>query len=136
MSMEANPERGELAITVGEQTYVLRMRLNALCALQQRTKKTYGELIGDLSMMNVESARELLWTFLQPYHGPQFKSIALVGDLMDDMGGLVAVVGVLTELFTLNRPPQKATAERGANPLTAGTGLGLSETASALDSTL
>ena len=139
--MEANPERGELAVTVTrddgtEKSYVLRMRMNALCALQQRTKKTYGELIADMSMMNVESVRELLWAVLQPYHANEFKSINLVGDLIDDMGGHVKAVAAITDLLVLNRPKKDVTPEGAReNPQTAGTGLGLSETASASAST-
>lgn len=132
MSLEANPERGELGITVFDRRYVLRMSMNSLCALQQRTKKTYGELIGDLSMMNVESVREILWTLLQPYHANEFKSINLVGDLIDDIGGHVKATSIITDLLILNRPKKDKPASDGAaNPPTAGTGLGLSETGSA-----
>lgn len=133
--MEANPERGELAVEVGDRTYVLRIRLNALCALQQRTKKTYGELLADLSLMNVESVRELLWTYLQPYHAKEFTKLDVVGDLIDDLGGHVKVVSILAKLFELNRPKKDASGGEDGNPRTAGTGHGSSVTVSASAST-
>lgn len=139
--MEANPERGELAIEVRRgsdelpTTYVLRMRMNSLCALQKRTGKTYGELLADLSMMNVESIRELLWTLLMPYHADQFRKPEHVGDLIDDLGGHVMAVAEITKLLVLNRPKKEIKPEGAENPRTAGTGLDLSETGSASAST-
>ncbi len=129
--MDANPERGELAIEVNGQTYVLRMRLNALCALQKRMGKSYGEIFAAISMQDVEAIREMIFTYLQPYHGKQFKTIDAVGDLIDDMGGHVKAIEVITDLYRLNRPKKDVKSEGSANPPTAGTGLDLSETASA-----
>lgn len=130
--MEANPERGELAWTVGERTFVLRMRLNELCALQKRTGKSYGQLVAEVGEMNVETMRDLLFAYVQPYHSKEIKRVEQVGDLIDDYGGHISAVGMLTEFWTLNRPKKDIRPEgKATNPPMAGTGLGLSETASA-----
>jgi hypothetical protein len=128
MSHEANPERGELALDVNGQTYTLRMRLNALCALQKRMGKSYGEIFASISMQDVEAIREMFFAYLQPYHSKQFKTQEQVGDLIDEMGGHVVAIGVITDLYKLNRPKKDVKPEGSANPPTAGTGLDLSET--------
>lgn len=129
--MEANPERGELQWVVGEREFVLRMRLNELCALQKRTQKTYGQLVAEVGEMNVETLRDLLHAYLMPYHSKEIKTVNQVGDLIDDYGGHIKAITLLTEFWTLNRPKKEIKPEGGSNPPMAGTGLGLSETASA-----
>ena len=131
MSTEANPERGELAIVVNGQPYILRMRLNALCSLQKRMGKSYGEIFASISMQDVEAIREMLFTYLQPYHSKQFKTLDQVGDFIDDLGGHVPAIAVITDLYKLNRPKKDVKSEGSANPPTAGIGLSLSEMGSA-----
>lgn len=129
----ANPERGEVDLVVirrivngkpepeeVEKTYTLRMRANAICELQERTKKSYGELLGDLGRVDYVSMRHLLFTFLQPYHAKEFKTQESVGDLIDDAHGHNGIISTLTELFRRNKPPQKAGRDaNGPNPPTA-----------------
>lgn len=129
--MEANPERGEMAWTVGERTFVLRMRLNGLCALQKRTQKSYGQLLAEVGETNVETMRELIFTYLQPYHAKEIKTLEQAGDLIDDYGGHIKAIAMLMDFWTLNRPKKDVKPEAAVNPPMAGTGLDLSETASA-----
>lgn len=133
--MEANPERGEVELVVGDgdepRRYVLRMRLNALCAMQKRTGKSYGDLQAEIGQSNVETIREMLWTYLQPYHANEFKKLEQAGDLIDEIGGHIKAIDVIFRVWQANRPKQDIKPEREANPRTAGTGIVSSETASA-----
>lgn len=103
----ANEARGEVAFTVGEQAYVLRLTTNAICAVQKRTGKTYGELVAQLGRVDYSDIRELFWAALQPYHAKAFPTLEKAGDLIDEAGRHNGVLEVLLTLLQVNRPPAK-----------------------------
>jgi hypothetical protein len=123
----ANPDRGEVELVVDGSRYVLRLRTNAICAMQNRLKKSYGDILQDLTKVDYADLRELLFSALQPYHGSQFKTLESVGDLMDDAGGHNGIIDVVVALFNLNRPPAKKDIQAGgaANPPSAQAGTGI-----------
>lgn len=123
----ANPERGEVELVLpvngdggAERRYTLRMSTNAICELQARTKKTYGELLNDLSRVDYVSLRELVFSLLQRYHRKDFDTMLKVGDLIDDAGGLAGLMPTLTQLFRLNAPQDKAAEISGEDASTGG----------------
>ncbi len=131
----ANPERGEVDLVIGEQTYVLRITTNELCAMEKRTGKTYGEILQGLLAVNVTVAREYLRVVLEPLHGRDLRLAAqkgktdvdaVVGDLID-AATFQRVKETLLTLFTLNLPPKEervAATTEDANPPDAQGGTG------------
>lgn len=126
--MAANPERGEVDLVVTSngtaRTLTLRMSTNAICAMQARTGKTYGQLVDDLRRVDYASIREMVFTFLQPRHANDFKTQDAVGDLIDEAGGHNGLMPVLTELFKRNRPPTDGSQGGRGNPPDAQSGTG------------
>lgn len=122
--MSANPERGEVDLLVGDRSYVLRMRNVDLRALQKRTGRSYGQLLNSLGTIDVEAITELLFTFLQPNHAKQFKTLEQVDALIDELHGHAGVVAALMELWKANRPPDKEGQGNVANPPDAQVGTG------------
>lgn len=113
--MTANPERGEVDLVVGGKTYVLALTTNTICALEKRTGKPYGDLIGGLVRMDHAGLRDLVWAALQRHHGPQFKTVDAVGDLMDEAGGFKDALVKFWELGVLNQRKGEKDGE-SANP--------------------
>jgi len=123
--VSANPARGEVAFVVGDETYVLRPTMNALCAMQKRTGQTYGQLIGALTTLDLLALRDLLFTFLQPLHGKTIKTVEQAGDLMDAAGGHRPALDAITEVLRLNaRKPTAGEPSADADPPTAQAGTG------------
>lgn len=106
--MAANPERGELDLVVNGQTYTLRATMNGLCTLEQRAGRTYGVLVSAMADTDVSAMRQLLFTFLQPYHAAAFRDLDAVGRLMDDLGDPMHVREALTRFVLLNRSRKPA----------------------------
>lgn len=123
--MAANPERGEVDLVVGEKTYTLRPSMNAICAMQKRTGKTYGQLLNSIDVMDIESLREVFFTFLQAYHKAEIVTAEKAGNLMDDAGGNNAIVSVIVEVMKANAKRSKQEGASGpADPPTAQAGTG------------
>lgn len=142
----ANPKRGEVELVVGDDEKARRLTLflstNAVCVLQRKTGKTYGQILGGIKDLDFVALRDLVHMLLQKYHAKEFPNPEVVGDLIDEAGGLATMIEVLTEIFTLNAPAAKdqaaaqaAAAERSADPnaeTTATGGTGTSSTLTAV----
>lgn len=83
----ANPARGEIAVVVDGEEYILKITMDAAIKAQQRTKKTLGELNQAAGRTDVEAIRELLWIMVQEYHADKFKQPRDVAPLWDWFGG-------------------------------------------------
>lgn len=101
-SMSANPERGEVEMSVGDRTYVLRPTMGALRALQKRTGLTFTAAIKSMSEIDPTVMSEMIFAFLQPYHGKEIKTIEQAEALIEDAGGFNAVLVLMVELMRLN----------------------------------
>lgn len=135
--MAANPERGEVDLVItrrtetgephpeGDKFYVLRMRTHDVCAMEQRTGKTFGQLMDDLVMNSWTSMRECLFAFLQPYHQPDFPTPSSVNALLDEIK-YDRAMDVVTDLIIRNKPPKAKDGK--ANPRKAQAGTGASST--------
>jgi hypothetical protein len=122
--MAANPERGEVDMVVGEKTYTLRPTMNAICVMQKRTGQNYGEILASIDVMDISALRELVFTFLQPYHGKEINSLDKAGDLMDLLGGHKPTIDVVAEVMTVNAKRSKSHGGGPADPPTAQGGTG------------
>jgi len=127
--MTANPERGEVDLVVGDKTYILCLTTNGLRALQKRTGKTYGQLVGSLAILDVEAVTQILWSALERHHKKQFPTPEAVGDLIDLLeDGPLGLSHRFLELDLLNRRPPKVGEEETENPPQAQAGTGVKST--------
>lgn len=117
--MVANPERGEVGLTVtrGDETreYILKLTTNAAVMMQKRLKKPLAQIVADLERLDMESVRDLAFMFLQKYHKDEFKTVEQAGDLVDDAGGLGPFFQAFKQLIAANDPGESA----AGNPQTA-----------------
>lgn len=121
----ANPDRGEIAWVVNGKEYTLRPRTNAIRALEQRTKKTYGQILRSVDDFDAEIVCQFMLALLQPYHAKEIRSVEQVGDLIDDAGGMQKAVRLIVEMLVLNNQKATTVAEGGAeNPPSAQAGTG------------
>jgi hypothetical protein len=102
----ANPARGEVDLVSETKTYTLFLSTNAVCELQQRTGKTYGQVLRSLEELDFSGLREIVWAVLKKFHRKEFQTVERVGDFIDDVGRN-AIQAALLELFTLNLPPKE-----------------------------
>lgn len=130
--MTANRERGEVALTVGSTTYVLRLTVSACVALEQKAQRTFGSVLAGVGRRQMEDSIWLLWAALQPYHAEAFPAFEQTAALLDDAGSFGTVLDMLrqtvTELLARNEPPTSSEGEP-ANPPGAQIGTGDGSTA-------
>jgi len=110
----ANKERGETTLTVGDQTYTLRLNIDSICQMEAELDRSFGSIIlelADPSEMRVATARALLWAALLEHHPVTVKE---AGELMLKAGGVVKVLTVLSEAVKQSFPIE-TTAEGSAN---------------------
>jgi len=117
----ANAERGEVGLVIDGRPYTLRATLNAQCVAESLTKLTYDELMLAANKGSASAWRALLWSMLQACHANEFKTLADVGALVDQAGGLNVVIDSFKEAEELNRLPadEASQAEGSGSPLTA-----------------
>ncbi len=112
----ANPERGEVDLVAGERTYTLFLSTNALCAMQKRQSKTFGQILSSIMALDIEALRAMAYAVLQKHHANTFKTDDAVGDLIDVVS-MKKVKDAMVELFTLSMPPEEEKKASGsANP--------------------
>lgn len=81
----ANPERGEVALVVGDRTYTIKLGRNALASVEGLLGRGFPEIAASLTTdPQIGVMRAILWAGLQRFH-PEIDLMA-VGDLMDDAG--------------------------------------------------
>lgn len=85
--MSANPEQGEVDIEIAGDVYTLKLSMRAAKSVQQRTKKTVGELFMAAQRLDYDAISELMSALLQHHHGDQFKKVSEVDALLDRAGG-------------------------------------------------
>lgn len=101
----ANIERGEVEVIVNDKPYTLKVTMNASVAMQTRTKKTMGELLGAAAALDFEAIRDVVFMLLQKHHAAEFKTLSSVGDFIDDAGGVATFFSTLEQLAKANEDP-------------------------------
>ena len=102
----ANPERGEVDLVTPTKTYTLFLSTNALCAMEKRMGKSYGQILNAILVMDVTSLRAMTHAVLQTHHAREFPDELAVGGLIDT-AKMKTVKDAMVELFTLNTPPDE-----------------------------
>lgn len=134
----ANPERGEVALTIGDRTYTLVLDMDGICQAEAAlsspgqivsiTEIFYGAAIG-----SQRHARVLVWASLRRHH-PDL-SLERAGELMGEFGGAEKFFEVVKALRASTEPDAE---DRPARPQTArqaGTGARVTSLRDASEST-
>ncbi len=119
----ANRQRGELPITLNGQAYTLKLTTNALCLMEGcfSPLRPFGVIVANVSRGSFSDLRAFLWASLQAHH-PTL-TLAAVGDLIDQCGGIEGLAKTLTDLVEANKD-----AEGTDRPPAAQAGTGVSST--------
>jgi hypothetical protein len=116
----ANPERGEVDLVTPTKTYTLFLSTNALCAMEKRMGKSYGQILNAILGLDMTALRAMTYAVLQTHHAREFPDEMAVGKLIDT-AKMKPVKEAMVELFTLNTPPDESKNGSGtANPPEAG----------------
>ncbi len=112
----ANPERGEVDLVTPTKTYTLFLSTNALCAMEKRQGKSYGQILNAIMALDLTALRAMTHAVLQMHHAREFADELAVGKLIDAVN-MEVVKDAMVELFTLNTPPDESKNGSGtANP--------------------
>jgi len=103
----ANPEKGEVPIVIGGQTYVCVMTFNGLIDLQNELAKggalpTVESIMTRCENGELEAVRGVFWATLRRHH-PQI-TIEQAGDLIQELGGQAAVDSLLQKTGKASGP--------------------------------
>lgn len=113
----ANPQRGELALQVGEKSYTLRFSANALCALEDALDVSvveFGDMLTDPKRVRLKTVRAVMWAGLQDHH-PAI-TLKEAGDIIQEltMAKAMAAIGSAFELaFPTPDPTQPDQSQHG-----------------------
>jgi hypothetical protein len=104
----ANPQKGEVALPIGEKTLTMRFGRNELAAAEKVLGKTWPEIVAE---MDSESAGfstiiGLVWASLQRNHPGM--TLFDVGDLLDTLSDDALVGEKITEALNLAFPKVSA----------------------------
>lgn len=100
--MVANPERGEVEFPVNGDVYILKLSMNAAVVLQDKTGRTIGQLLAACGDLDFNAIRSVTWMLLQKHHAAQFRTVEVVGDLIDEAGGVQSVADALIKVQRIN----------------------------------
>ncbi|MDF2994678.1 MAG: hypothetical protein K0R27_315 [Xanthobacteraceae bacterium] len=124
--MMANPHRGQTPLTVGENTYLLSLSMNAMCSLEAHLNLPIFKILLELDVieknplnMRLSLLRSVLWAMLQD-HQPA-AGIRDAGDILE-VAGLEEASKAIMVASTIAMPMLSPTAarSRAARPPEAG----------------
>lgn len=98
----ANPEKGEVALTVGDRSYIYVLDMNALCIAEKAMSKdeerlvTSQEIVLSSVMGSNRHTRFMLWAALQRHH-PEV-TLEDATDILGKIGGTQTLVQLLKDL--------------------------------------
>ncbi len=105
----ANPHKGEVELKAGDETYVLRYSIDAICDLEERLGKSFPVLaseMADPTKFSVGLVRNVLHAGLCEKH-PDI-SVKQAGELILSAGGLIAVMEKVSAAFAAAFPKSEA----------------------------
>jgi len=107
----ANPNRGGVAVSVGDDEWTLSFSVNALCELEDHLGKPVPQIVdalGDPANLRITDVRALVWAALLDHHG----DISL-----KEAGAVAARIGVLPCLEKVGKALEIAfPTKAGKNP--------------------
>lgn len=108
----ANPHRGEVALTVGDQDYTLSFSINAICELEDALDKPVAKIaegLQDASGVRMTVVRTVIWAALRDHH----EEITLKeAGIIASQAGIQAAMAAISAAFSLAFPEAK----EAANP--------------------
>jgi hypothetical protein len=119
----ANPERGEVGITVGGKAYTLRPTFDSLCELEDLVGKPLHELMEGIQQGRLSGVRAVTWCFLQDEHAAEIKTLKDASRWIERAGGVDAVLSAVQRALGLN-VPEEAEAKTETDPPEAQVGTG------------
>lgn len=105
----ANPHKGDVELKAGDETYILRYSIDAICSLESRLDKGFPQIAAEMSRadtMRLSVVREVLWAGMLE-HQPEI-TIKQAGELIVSAGGAVVVLGKVNEAFAAAFPEAEA----------------------------
>jgi len=102
----ANPNRGEVELKAGDQTYMLVFTINSVCDLEGALNKGVNEIVAD--MARISTIRAVLWAGLKERHPMDIKA---AGAIMHEAGA-AATAAAVNRAISLAFPPA---ATKGGN---------------------
>jgi len=118
----ANPLRGEVDLHAGDQTYTMRMSINAIVNLENHFDKginEIAELLSEPKGMRIGNLRTIVLHTLKEHHPGLTEEGA--GDVIGK-AGFEATAEAIQRAMILAFPSAKAEPERPQKPKRAGTG--------------
>lgn len=117
----ANPERGEVGVTLGDKVYTLRPTFDALCELEGIENKPIDQILTTIEQGRLSSVRAVVWCLLQDDHATEFPTLKHASRFIEQIGGADKAVDLLYRVMGLNVESEP---EAGANPPSAQAGTG------------
>lgn len=119
--MGANAQKGEAAISVEGQDYVLAFNINAMCEVEYILDKTTDQILRALAFNPpLHVVRALLWGGLRRYHSDV--DLIGAGDLIEKMGGPGLALDGIGKALVSAFPDAKDEPENPRKGAAAGTG--------------
>ena len=121
----ANPERGEVALTVGDRSYKLVLDFDGICQVEDVLSTpahivTFPEAILHSARGSHRHARALIWGALQRFHPTV--SLEQAGELIVELGGVEQAFETIAKLRKSAEPDKADRRPRKARPVN-GTGV-------------
>jgi len=111
----ANKERGEVALVIGDETYTLRMSLNAVAEIEGLLDKGINDIaamVRNPKDFRIGTWRVLLWGSLREFHKV---SLEEAGEIMG-RAGINTIVDVVGEALQAAFPEAVADGAKPENP--------------------
>jgi hypothetical protein len=119
----ANPEKGEVGVTVGGKAYTLRPTFDSLAELEGLIGK-HDNLMQVFNQGLFAGTRAVVWCLLNDEHADEIKTLKDASKWIERAGGLEVVEPWIRQAMGLNQPPEEETTATTADPLQAQAGIG------------
>ncbi len=95
--MHANPQRGEIEVTVRrrqpdgtevDKAYLLKLRMQAAIVAEKKLGRRFREIMLEAFKGDYECIQAFVFVCLQKYHAAEFPTLESAGDLIDEGGGV------------------------------------------------
>lgn len=118
----ANAHKGEVALRIEDASYTLAFSVNAFCAFEEASGKTFASLVADLSdpaRMSMVLVRQFIHALLLEHHPDM--TLLDAGRLVQSAGGVLPVMEIIDRAFraampeggaATARPPQRPSRRR------------------------
>lgn len=104
-----NPHKGEVELKAGDQVYVLRYSIDAICAIEEKLGKNFLRIVAEMqnpATMTVTMMREVLHAGLAERH-PEL-TLKEAGEMLVAAGGVVGAMKKVNEAFGAAFPQAEA----------------------------